>query len=153
MNIIDGAINGSELSVAIIVARFNEIVTDSLAKGALGCLEKHGVSDDNITVVDVPGAFEIAGVAKKLAATGKIDAVVCLGAVIRGETPHFEQVVSGSTAGMVSAGLDTGVPVINGILTCDTVEQAMNRAGLKAGNKGWDAAVVAIEMANLYKKL
>jgi 6,7-dimethyl-8-ribityllumazine synthase len=122
-----------------------------LCKGALNALEKHGVEPEHITVVEVPGAFEIPGVAKKL--TDSHDAVICLGAVIRGDTPHFDQVVSGSTSGMMQAALTTGKPIINGILTTDTVDQALNRAGLKSGNKGWEAAITAIEMATLYRKL
>lgn len=153
MNIIEGSLSGKDINVAIVLARFNELVTDSLCKGAISCLEKNEVDPDNITVVEVPGAFEIPGVAKKLAQLEEVDVVICIGAVIRGETPHFEQIVSGTTSGMVSASLDTGVPIINAILTCNTVDQAMDRAGLKSGNKGFDAASVAIEMANLYKRM
>lgn len=153
MNILEGEMNGADLRIAVVVARFNETVTDSLARSALNTLERYGVNPENITLCEVPGAFEIPGVIARLAASGHFDALIALGAVIRGETPHFDQVVNGSTAGLVQAGLQNGKPVINGILTTDTVEQALNRAGLKAGNKGADAAVAAIEMANLYKKL
>jgi 6,7-dimethyl-8-ribityllumazine synthase len=153
MKRINGGIQGSDLRMAIIVGRFNELVTNSLCDAAVNSLLASGVSEENINVLEVPGAFEVPGLAAKLAESEKYDAIICLGAVIRGDTPHFEQVVSGSTAGMVQVAVKYGLPVINGILTTDTVEQALNRAGLKAGNKGWDAAATAVEMANLYKQV
>lgn len=146
-----GEMNGKNLKIAVVTARFNEIVTDKLREGAIATLKRHGV--ENILEVEVPGAFELPGVASKIAASHKLDAIICVGAVIRGETPHFDQVVSGSTSGMMHVSLQSSLPVINAVLTTDTVEQALNRAGLKAGNKGSEAAACAVEMANLYKAL
>jgi 6,7-dimethyl-8-ribityllumazine synthase len=146
---LEGAINGQGLKIAVVVARFNQLVTGQLLSGAEESLRKHGVAEENVTVVHVPGSFEIPLVAKKLGESGAYDAVVCLGAVIRGETDHYDHVASAVSSGVARAGLDTGVPTIFGILTTDTVEQALNRAGLKAGNIGYEAAVAAIEMANL----
>lgn len=134
---------------AIVVSRFNDFISDKLLSGALDALVRSGASDADIEVVKVPGAFEIPLLAKKLAAGGKYDAVICLGAVIRGSTPHFDYVSAEVSKGIAAAGMDTGVPIIFGVITTDTIEQAIERAGTKAGNKGWDAAVSAIEMANL----
>ena len=138
---------------AIIAARFNDLVVDRLTAGALDALHRHGVSDDRIDVVRVPGAFEIPMVARKLAGGGKYAAVICLGCVIRGDTDHYDHVAGAATSGIASAAAESAVPVIFGVLTCDTLEQALHRAGAKAGNKGYEAAATAIEMVNLLAKL
>jgi 6,7-dimethyl-8-ribityllumazine synthase len=153
MNRIEGDLNAKGLKVAIITARFNELITYKLTAASVDCLIRHGASDKDITEVLVPGAFEISLVADKLAASGKYDVIICNGCVIRGETPHFDQVVSSVTSGVTQVNMKHGVPVIYGVLTTDNVEQAMNRSGVKAGNKGWDCAVAAIEMANILKKI
>ena len=141
------------MSIAIVVARFNELVTRALLSGAEDGLARHGVEPEGVDVAWVPGSFEIPVTARKLAESGRYQAVVCLGAVIRGETPHFDQVANQASSGIARVALDTGVPVIFGIITADTLEQAMERAGGKMGNKGYDAAVAAIEMANLMRGL
>ena len=138
---------------ALVVGRFNEHVTEDLLGGALDTLERHGADLDEVTVVHVPGSWEIPVAAQKCARTGDYDAVICLGAVVRGETPHFDYVCSGATSGTMQTSLDTEVPVLFGILTTDTVDQAIARAGSKAGNKGREAAEAAIEMATLMPKL
>ncbi len=138
---------------ALIAARFNGLVVDLLAAGALDALHRHGVSPERVDVVRVPGAFEIPGVARKLAASGKYAGVVCLGCVIRGDTDHYDHVAGAATSGIASVAAASDIPVIFGVLTCDTLEQAMQRAGAKAGNKGYEAAVTLIEMADLYRKL
>jgi 6,7-dimethyl-8-ribityllumazine synthase len=138
---------------ALVAARFNQVVVEPLVHGALDGLKRHGVTDDAIDVVWVPGSFEIPLVAQRLAGSRKYTAVICLGAVIRGDTAHYDHVASGATHGVAQAALSTGVPVIFGILTCDTLEQALNRAGAKSGNKGFEAAVTAIEMVNLLRQL
>jgi 6,7-dimethyl-8-ribityllumazine synthase len=138
---------------AVVAARFNALVTESLLAGCRDALTRHGVPEDRIDVAWVPGSFEIPLVARKLAASGRYAAVICLGCVIRGETAHFDHVASQAAAGVMQAACSTGIPVIFGILTTDSVEQALNRAGLKAGNKGADAAMAAIEMANLVSRL
>jgi 6,7-dimethyl-8-ribityllumazine synthase len=138
---------------ALVAARFNQLVVEPLLLGALDGLKRHGVSDEAIDVVWVPGSLEIPLVAQRLAGSRKYAAVICLGAVIRGETGHYEHVASGAAHGVAQAALTTGVPVIFGILTCDTLEQAMNRAGAKSGNKGFEAATAAIEMVNLLHQL
>jgi len=135
------------------VARFNEFITDSLLKGALGAYEKYGLGPDRLTIVHVPGAFELGITARRLAASGKFKAIVCLGAVIRGATPHFDHVSSQAARLVAQAGYDSGVPVIFGVLTTDTIEQAIERAGTKAGNKGYEAAQNALEMAALFSSL
>jgi 6,7-dimethyl-8-ribityllumazine synthase len=137
----------------LVAARFNLFVVEHLVSGALDGLKRHGVADEAIDLVWVPGSYEIPLVAQRLAASGKYAAVICLGAVIRGDTDHYEHVASGAAHGVAQAALNTGVPVIFGILTCDTVEQAVNRAGAKSGNKGFDAAVAAIVMVNLLRQL
>lgn len=137
----------------IVLARFNDFITDRLLGGAMDALQRSGASADDIDVARVPGAFEIPLVARKLAASGRYDAVICLGAVIRGATPHFDYVCAEAAKGVAKAGLDTDRPVIFGILTTETIEQAVERAGSKAGNKGWEAAMAAIEMANLLDTL
>jgi 6,7-dimethyl-8-ribityllumazine synthase len=138
---------------AIVAARFNRFVVEPLLDGALDALRRHGVADESVDVVWVPGSFEIPLVAKRLASGGRFAAVICLGAVIKGDTDHYDHVAGGATSGVGQAALATGVPVIFGVLTCDTVEQAINRAGAKAGNKGFEAAVTAIEMVNLLRQL
>jgi 6,7-dimethyl-8-ribityllumazine synthase len=138
---------------ALVAARFNALVTESLLAGCRDMLARHGVTEDRIDVVWVPGSFEIPVTARRLAAGGRYAAVICLGCVIRGETSHFDHVAGQAASGVMQAGLETGVPVIFGILTTETVEQALNRAGLKGGNKGSDAALAAIEMVNLFAHL
>jgi 6,7-dimethyl-8-ribityllumazine synthase len=138
---------------AIVAARFNEVVVRQLVEGARACLAKHGVGDDDVDLAWTPGAFEIPMVARRLAQTGGYDAVICLGAVIRGETPHFDHVAGQAATGIREAGVETGVPVIFGVLTTETFAQAVDRAGGKHGNKGWDAAMAAMEMAGLLEAL
>jgi 6,7-dimethyl-8-ribityllumazine synthase len=138
---------------ALVAARFNALVVDPLLAGALDALRRHGVADDAVDVVRVPGSFEIPIVAQRLAKSGRYAAVICLGAVIRGDTDHYDHVAGQAVSGVAQAALSTGVPVILGILTCDTLEQALNRAGAKSGNKGFEAAVAAIEMVNLLRQL
>ena len=153
MKTFEGKLIAEGLRFGIVVARFNEFIGGKLLSGALDAINRHGGSDDNNSVAWVPGAFEIPLVAKRMAHSGKFDAIICLGAVIRGATPHFDMVAGEVTKGIALVGLETGIPVIYGILTTDTIEQAIERAGTKAGNKGFDAAVTAIEMANLLKQL
>jgi 6,7-dimethyl-8-ribityllumazine synthase len=138
---------------AIVAARFNDFIVNQLLAGATDALERHGVSKDHIDLVRVPGSFEIPVVAQKLGKSGKYAAVICLGCVIRGETSHYDHVAGAAASGIATAALNSGVPVIFGVLTCETLEQAINRAGGKAGNKGAEAALTAIEMINLMKKL
>ncbi len=146
---LQGGLRGEGLRVAIVVARFNDFITSRLLEGARAALESHGVSDDDMTVASVPGSFELPLTAKKLAESGKYDAVICLGAVIRGETDHYEHVAGEAAKGISAASLSSGRPVIFGVLTTDTLEQAINRAGGKQGNNGYSAGLAAIEMANL----
>jgi 6,7-dimethyl-8-ribityllumazine synthase len=150
---IEGKLNAEGLKVGIVVGRFNSFIGERLLEGALDALIRHGADDADITVARVPGAFEIPLTAKKLVETGKFDAVICLGAVIRGSTPHFDYVASEVSKGVAHVSLDSGVPVIFGVLTTDTIEQAVKRAGTKAGNKGFDAAVTAIETANVFREI
>jgi 6,7-dimethyl-8-ribityllumazine synthase len=152
MKTFEGNLIAQGLKFGIIVGRFNEFIGGKLLAGAMDALKRHGVEEESIEITWVPGAFEIPLVAKKMAKTGNYDGVICLGAVIRGSTPHFDYVSSEVTKGIASVSLDTEVPVIFGVLTTDTIEQAIERAGTKAGNKGYDAAVTAIEMANLLKQ-
>jgi 6,7-dimethyl-8-ribityllumazine synthase len=149
---IEGRLNASGFTFAVVVTRFNDFITEKLLGGALDALIRSGASDDDITVIRVPGAFEIPLTAKKLADSGDYDAIVCLGAVIRGSTPHFEYVAAEATKGIAAVGLAAGVPLSFGVLTTDSIEQAIERAGTKAGNKGWEAAMSAIEMVNLFKQ-
>ncbi|RLD96040.1 MAG: 6,7-dimethyl-8-ribityllumazine synthase [Aquificota bacterium] len=149
----EGELRGEGLKFALVVSRFNDFITTKLVEGALDQLLRHGVDQENITLVKVPGAFEVPLVAKKLASSGKFHGVICLSAVIRGATPHFEYVSSEVTKGIAQVSLETGVPVIYGVITADTIEQAVERAGTKMGNKGGDAALAALEMANLLEKL
>lgn len=151
--IIEGNLEAKGLRVGLLVSRFNSFVSDRLVEGAIDALVRHGADKDDISVVRVPGAFEIPPAAKQMAATGRFDAIVCLGAVIRGATPHFDYVSAEVSKGVASVSIDSGIPVAFGVLTTDTIEQAIERAGSKAGNKGFDAAMAAIEMANLYKAL
>lgn len=141
------------LKFGIVAARFNDFITSKLLDGALDALQRHGATEGDIEVVKVPGAYEIPLVAKKLAQSKKYHAVICLGAVIRGATPHFEYISAEVSKGVAAASLEAGLPVIFGVLTTDTIEQAVERAGTKSGNKGWDAALSAIEMANVMKQL
>jgi 6,7-dimethyl-8-ribityllumazine synthase len=149
--IIEANLLAKGLRFAIVVSRFNDFISEKLLSGALDALSRSGANDDEIEVIKVPGAFEIPLVSKKLAGLSKYDAIICLGAVIRGATPHFDYVSAEVSKGIAAASMDTGVPVIFGVITTDTIEQAIERAGTKAGNKGWDAAISAIEMANLSK--
>ena len=149
----EGHLNGDSLSVAVVVSRFNDFVSDRLLAGALDALKRYGVDEDSVLVAKVPGAFELPLVARRLASSGGYDAVVCLGAVIRGETGHYDQVADQASAGIAKAGYDTGVPVIFGVLTTDTTDQALERSGGKSGNKGDEAALNAIEMADLLRQL
>jgi 6,7-dimethyl-8-ribityllumazine synthase len=151
--IYEGTLASPSGRFALVAARFNQVVVDKLVAGAVDGLKRHGVADSAIDLVWVPGSLEVPLVAQRLAASRKYAAVICLGAVIRGDTDHYEHVASEAVSGVAQAALDTGVPVILGILTCDTLEQALNRAGGKSGNKGHDAALTAIEMVNLLKHL
>jgi len=153
MKRIEGELQAEGLKFAIIVSRFNEFITGKLLEGAIDALLRHGASEKNIDIIKVPGSFEIPLVAKKAAQKKSYDAVICLGTVIRGATPHFDYVAAEAAKGIAMASMETGVPVAFGVLTTDTIEQAVERAGSKSGNKGWDAAMVAIEMAQLIKKL
>lgn len=150
---IAGQLDAGGQRVALVVSRFNSFICERLVEGALDCLQRHGASDDQISIVRVPGAFEIPLVAQRLAASGRYDGVICLGAVIRGATPHFDYVSAEVSKGIASVSLATGVPVAFGVLTTDTLEQAIERAGSKAGNKGAEAAMTLIEMISLLKQL
>ena len=149
----EGKLVSSGLRYGIVVGRFNEFITSKLYGGALDCLNRHGVTEAEIDTAWVPGAFEIPLVAQRMAASGKYDAVITLGAVIRGSTPHFDYVCNEAAKGVSAVALKTGVPTVFGVLTTDTIEQAIERAGTKAGNKGWESASTAIEMANLLRDL
>ena len=150
---IEGDLQAAKLQIAFVVARFNEFVCEHLLEGALDTFVRHGGNKDNVTVIRVPGAFELPLAAKRIAMNGKNDAVVCLGAVIRGETSHYDFVCANASSGIASASLETGVPVSFGLLTTDTIEQAIERSGAKAGNQGRDATDCAIEMARLLKQI
>lgn len=152
-NIIEGYISGKDLKIGIVVARFNAFITSRLLDGALDTLHRHETADADIDVAWVPGAFEIPVVAKKMAECGKHDAVICLGAVIRGSTTHYDYVCNEVSKGVAQVGMQTGVPTIFGVLTTENIEQAIERAGTKAGNKGSDCAMAAMEMASLLKKI
>lgn len=153
MPILEGKLNAQNLKVALVASRFNSLVVEQLVNGARDCLLRHGAKEADITLVWVPGAAEIPQAAKRLADHGKYKAIVALGAVIRGATPHFDQVVNTVTRGMAEVGMASGVPAVFGVLTTDNLEQALERAGTKGGNKGWDAALAAIEMASLWDQL
>ena len=149
MQTLEGSLDASGHSFGIVVSRFNGLVTQQLLSGALDCLRRHGADDGRVRVARCPGSFEIPFVARQLARSGMVEAVICLGCVIRGETAHFEYIASEVTRGIGQVALETGIPVAFGVLTTDTLEQALERAGAKAGNKGWDAAMSAIELLNL----
>lgn len=152
-DVIEGSLQASGLRFALVVARFNDFVAQRLLEGARDALIRTGASDKDITVVKVPGSFEAPMIAGRLAGSGQYDAIICVGAVVRGETPHFEYVASEAAKGIAQVAMQSGVPVAFGIVTADSMEQAIDRAGGKSGNKGFDAAMTAIEMANLVKKL
>ncbi len=152
MNRLEGQYTAEGKKFGIVAGRFNELISAKLIEGALDCLKRHGVSEDNITLCMVPGAFEIPLAAKKLAQRSDIDGVIALGAVIRGATPHFDYISAEVSKGIAAVGLETVKPVLFGVLTCDSIEQALERAGTKAGNKGWDAALGAIEMVDLMRR-
>lgn len=151
--VLEGNLVGTGLKIGIVVSRFNEFITSKLLGGAEDALRRHGVNEDDVTVMWVPGAFEIPLAAKKLAEQGGFDAIITLGTVIRGATPHFEYVSSEVAKGVANIGMQSGIPIMFGVLTTDSIEQAIERAGTKAGNKGYESAVGAIEMGNLYKEL
>jgi 6,7-dimethyl-8-ribityllumazine synthase len=153
MKIIEGEVSGKGLKFCIVASRFNDFITTKLIDGAIDALRRHGTSEKDITIVRVPGSFEIPMIVKRLAEKAEYDAIIALGTIIRGATPHFEYVASEASKGIALATMETGVPIAFGIITADTIEQAIERAGSKAGNKGWDAAITAMEMANLLKKL
>ncbi|MDK2849128.1 MAG: 6,7-dimethyl-8-ribityllumazine synthase [Desulfuromonadales bacterium] len=152
-NIIEGKLNAAGLKFGVIVSRFNSFICDRLVEGALDALVRHGAADADIDILRVPGAFEIPVAAQKAAASGRYDALICLGAVIRGSTPHFDYVCAEVSKGVAAVSLDSGMPVSFGVITTDSIEQAIERAGTKAGNKGSDAAMTAIEMVNLFKEI
>jgi len=151
--IIEGKLDAKGLRVGLLVSRFNSFISDRLVEGAIDGLLRHNAEKEDINIVRVPGAYEIPPAAKKMAESGRYDDIICLGAVIRGATPHFDYVSAEVSKGVASVSLDSGIPVAFGVLTTDTIEQAIERAGSKAGNKGFDAAMAAVEMANLYKAL
>jgi 6,7-dimethyl-8-ribityllumazine synthase len=150
---LEGKISAAGYRFGLVVSRFNDFISSKLLEGALDALMRHGATEEQLLLVKVPGAFEIPLTAKRLAESGKVDAVICLGAVIRGSTPHFDYVAAEVSKGIAVVALDTKVPVAFGVLTTDNLEQAIERAGTKSGNKGWDAAVAAMEMVNLFKQL
>jgi len=149
----EGTLIGTGLKIGIVVSRFNEFITSKLLSGAIDTLERHGVNNDDIEIAWVPGSFEIPIAADKMSSSGKYDAVICLGALIRGATPHFDYIAAEASKGIAQVGMKTGVPTIFGVITTENIEQAIERAGTKAGNKGSDAAMSAIEMANLFKEM
>lgn len=153
MKTLEGKLTAQNMKIAIVVARFNEFITSKLLSGCIDCLIRHEAADEDLTVAWVPGAFEIPMAAKKLAESGKYDAVICLGAVIRGATPHFDYVCAEASKGIAQVSMQTGVPVAFGVLTTENIQQAVERAGTKAGNKGVDCAMTAMEMVNLFKEM
>lgn len=153
LSVLEGVLKADGLRFAIVASRWNDLIVSRLIGGAQDALVRLGATAHQLTLVRVPGSFEIPLAAKKLATSGRYDAIICVGAVIRGETPHFEHIAAEVTKGIASASMSTGVPIAYGIITADTVEQAINRAGVKAGNKGFEAAMTAVEMANLLKEL
>ncbi|MBF0473938.1 MAG: 6,7-dimethyl-8-ribityllumazine synthase [Nitrospirae bacterium] len=153
MKILEGNLDAKGLKFCLVSSRFNDFIVNRLVEGALDALKRHGADDENITHIKVPGSFEVPMIAKKAAESKGYDAVITLAAIIRGATPHFDFIASEAAKGVAIAGLETGIPVSFGILTTENIEQAIERAGTKAGNKGWDAAITAIEMANLMKKI
>ena len=153
MKTLEGKLTAKNIKIAIVVARFNEFITSKLLSGCIDCLIRHEAADEDLNVAWVPGAFEIPMAAKKLAESGKYDAVICLGAVIRGATPHFDYVCAEASKGIAQVSMQTGVPVAFGVLTTENIQQAVERAGTKAGNKGVDCAMTAMEMVNLFKEM
>jgi 6,7-dimethyl-8-ribityllumazine synthase len=151
--IIEGRISAEGFRFAILVSRFNDFISSKLVEGAMDALKRHGGDEDQVSLIKVPGAFEIPLAAKKLAESGKFNAIICLGAVIRGSTPHFDYVAAEVSKGIAQVALESKVPVTFGVLTTDNLEQAIERAGSKSGNKGWDAAIAAMEMVNLFKQI
>ncbi len=151
--IFEGKLSAEGFRFAIIVSRFNDFISSRLVEGALDALKRHGATDEQVSLVKVPGAFEIPHTAKKLVESNRYDAIICLGAVIRGSTPHFEYVAAEVSKGIANVGIESKIPVTFGVLTTDSLEQAIERAGSKAGNKGWDAAIAAMEMVNLFKEI
>ena len=149
----EGSLDAKGLKVGIVVSRFNNFFTDKLLDGAIDCLKRHGADEAKISVAYVPGSFEIPAAAARMVKTGKFDAVICLGAIIRGDTPHFDFIAAENSKGVAKLAMENSIPVIYGVITTDTLEQAVERAGTKAGNKGWDAAEAAIEMVNLYRAI
>ena len=149
----EGKLSATDKRFAIVVSRFNDLVTGRLLEGAIDCLVRHGADEEALEIAWVPGAFELPIGAQKMAATGRFDVVICLGAVVRSATPHFDYVAGEAAKGISRVGLDSGIPVTFGVITADTVEQAIERAGVRAGNRGWDAALNAIEMATLLEAL
>ncbi|MGE5842129.1 MAG: 6,7-dimethyl-8-ribityllumazine synthase [Deltaproteobacteria bacterium] len=150
---LEGKISAEGFRFGLVVSRFNDFISSKLVEGAMDALKRHGAAEEQLLVVKVPGAFEIPLAAKKLAESGKVDAVICLGAVIRGSTPHFDYVAAEVSKGIAVVSLETKIPVAFGVLTTDNLEQAIERAGTKSGNKGWDAALAAMEMVNLFRQL
>jgi 6,7-dimethyl-8-ribityllumazine synthase len=150
---LEGKISAEGYRFGLVVSRFNDFISSKLVEGAVDALKRHGAAEEQLLLVKVPGAFEIPLAAKKLAESGKVDAVICLGAVIRGSTPHFDYIAAEVSKGIAVVALDTKVPIAFGVLTTDNLEQAIERAGTKSGNKGWDAALAAMEMVNLFKQL
>jgi 6,7-dimethyl-8-ribityllumazine synthase len=149
----EGHITGEERKIGIVVSRFNEFISGRLLEGAMDCLRRHGVDDKEITIAWVPGAFDIPAVAKRMGDSSAYDAVICLGAVIRGATPHFDYVAAEVAKGVAQAGMQSGVPTVFGVITADSLEQAIERAGSKAGNRGYDAGLAALELADLYARM
>ncbi|MCX7944781.1 MAG: 6,7-dimethyl-8-ribityllumazine synthase [Deltaproteobacteria bacterium] len=152
-NIYEGSFDAGGLKFGIVVSRFNHFISDKLLSGAMDAIFRHGGKEEDISIYRVPGSFEIPPVANKLVESGKFDAIICLGVIIRGDTPHFDYIASEVSKGVANIAINSGIPVIFGIITADTIEQAIERAGTKHGNKGFDAAMAAIEMANLYKSI
>ena len=153
VNVIEGNLSGKGFRFGIIISRFNNFITERLQEGAIDALVRHEVQENDIDIAKVPGAFEIPFLAKQMAKSKKVNAVICLGAVIRGETPHFEYIAAEVSKGVAAVAMESNIPVIFGILTTETIEQAIERAGTKSGNKGWDASLSALEMVNLYKQV
>ena len=153
VKIIEGQLDAKDIKFGIVISRFNDFITGQLLKGALDALLRHGGSENNTTVVKVPGCFEVPYAAARMAKSKNYESIICLGALIRGQTPHFDYISNEVSKGIASISLDTGLPVIYGIITCENIEQAIERAGTKAGNKGWDAAIAGIEMVNIFKKI
>jgi 6,7-dimethyl-8-ribityllumazine synthase len=153
MKVVEGELQAKGLKFGIVMSRFNDFITSKLLEGAVDALVRHGAKEDDIDVMKVPGSFEIPMIAKRMALKGVYNAIICIGTVIRGSTPHFEYIAAEVSKGIATASMETGVPIAFGVITSDTIEQAVERAGTKSGNKGWDAAITAIEMAQLLKKI